>query len=136
MIDMFWSIKQVAGYLGVSKKSLMRWDEEGYFSSRETVTGARVYYKPDVEMAKKWLDLREKHRGHLNKLPEIQKNLDKVLVAHPLIPGEEIKHFWRLEDVKAPFEAMRKWEEEERKIMAEYSEFDNWKYRKIDRHVQ
>ena len=135
MTDMqrtFLSIKQTADYLGVSKKSLMRWDKEGYFSSRETVTRARVYYIEDVKMAKKWLDLREKHRKHLAKLPEIQKALDKVLIAHPLIPGEPMK-FWRLEEVKVPFEAMEKWEEEEQEIMKKYSLFRNWKYGKIER---
>lgn len=110
----------------------MRWDKEGFFASRETVTRARVYYKEDVEMAKRWLDLREKHRNHLSKLPDIQKLLDKVLVTHPLIPGEPMK-FWKIEDVKEPFEAMKKWEEEERKIMQEYSQFNNWKYRQIER---
>lgn len=133
--SIYMSIKQVADYLGVSKKTLMRWDKENYFSSREAVTNARVYLRKDVEMAKKWLDLREKHRKHLKKLREVQKNLDKFLVVHPLVPGEPIKHFWRLEELKSPFNAMRQWKEEEKEIMKEYYQFDNWKYRKIERDL-
>ena len=102
----FLSIKETADYLGVSKKSLMRWDKDGLFASRETISKSRVYYWKDVEMAKGWLDLRQEHRNHLRKLPRIQRALDKVLVAHPLNPGEPLK-FWRLEDVQKPYEEMK-----------------------------
>jgi len=132
----FLSIKQTANRLNVSKKTLMRWDTEGYFSSRETVTGARVYYIQDVEAAKAWLDLREKHRKHLRELLPIRKALDKFLVTQPLIPGEPDKHFWNYEEMKGPYEAMRRWEETEREIMKEYSKFDNFKYRKIERTIK
>lgn len=128
------STQEAADFLKVSKKTLMRWDSEGHFpTERESVTSARIYHLKDIEMAKKWLDLREKHRMHLKKLPNIQKELDRILVTNPLIPGEPDKHFWGIEEIKKPFEAMNKWEEEEKKIFEEYSQFNDWKYRKITR---
>ena len=132
----FMTTSQTAKYLGISKKTLMRWDEEDTFASREGIGNIRVYWREDVKKAKEWLDLREKHLKHIRKLKPIREAVNKTLVANPLIPGEPIKHFWRLENIANPFKRLRKWEEEERKIQKGYSKFNNFEYKKIERVVK
>jgi len=126
----FLTISETAKILGISSKSLMRWDEDGTFSAREFASNNRVYLSDDVEMVKKWIDLRKRHREHLKKLDPIRKELDKFLVATPLIPGEPINHFWKIEDLMGPYKAMRDWEKKEDEITQEYSKFNNFKYQK------
>lgn len=126
----FLTISEAAKILGISSKSLMRWDEDGVFSAREIASNNRVYFRDDVETVKSWIDLRKRHRLHLKKLGPIRKELDKFLVTTPLIPGKPIEHFWRLEDLKGPFNAMKEWEKVEEEITQEYSQFNNFKYRK------
>lgn len=130
------STKQVADFLGVSKKTLMRWDEKGIFpAEREEVSKSRIYYRPNVEKAKMWLDLRERHRKHLRKLPDIRKRLDEVLRMHPVIPGQPVKP-WGSRDISVitkAIDAMEKWDREEREIVKGYDQFLNWRFRKIER---
>ena len=45
-------IKQAAKYLGVSIKTLQRWDSSGLFKARRTPTNHRYYLKEDLERFK------------------------------------------------------------------------------------
>jgi DNA-binding transcriptional MerR regulator len=129
-LNRFLTISEAAKILGISSRSLMRWDEEGIFSAREIASNNRVYFRDDVEMVKKWMDLRKKHRQHLKKLGPIRKELDKFLVITPLIPGKPIEHFWNIEDLRGPYNNMKEWEKIEDEITQEYSQFSGFKYHK------
>lgn len=72
------TISEVAKILGVSKKTLMRWDESGKFSpvSRESPLRVRVYSELDVRNLKILLDHEERYRENLKRLRRVQSALN------------------------------------------------------------
>jgi excisionase family DNA binding protein len=48
------SISQAAEFLGVSAKTLRRWDQRGSFPSLRTAGGQRRYHQSDLIALKKW----------------------------------------------------------------------------------
>ena len=114
------TIAQAAKQLKVNKKTLMRWDASGKFPAKRDSSGNRTYDETDISNHAQWFELRRKHRTHNRLLTAIRKEADKYLVTQPLGPMENPK-FHKLEDMKKAYDALHKWEAEDKKITEEYS---------------
>lgn len=85
---------QAAKILGVSKKTLLRWDEAGKFSpdSREKVSRGRVYKKEDVLNLKKLQEHEEKFQKNLKEIRRVQDELNPYSNANWVwLSNREIK---------------------------------------------
>lgn len=114
------NISEAAEILGVSKKTLIRFDEDGRFPAERDQNGYRIYSRNDIENHAFWFSLRRKHKEHNRKLKAIRLEVDKYIVTQPLGPFDKPK-FHKLEDMAKAFDALDEWEEEHRKILEEYS---------------
>lgn len=114
------TIAQAAKQLKVNKKTLMRWDASGKFPAKRDSSGNRTYDEKDISNHAQWFALRRKHRTHNRLLTAIRREADKYLVTQPLGPMENPK-FHKLEDMKKAYDALHKWEAEDKKITEEYS---------------
>lgn len=112
------TIKQVADELGVSTKTLRRWEEAGYFvPHRDPHTDIRLYHPVKVQYWKKYLSLNRRYNEHLKKHRPIIKEINKHL-AKPLSGQEELP----LLDTEAFSEADKKlneWGKEHKKLLIE-----------------
>lgn len=91
IMSYLYTIKRAAEELGVSTKTLRRWEESGFFvPAREPNTAVRLYWPLEVKYWKEFLDLNRK----LNELPKkmhlVAKKLNESLVMKPLAPGERL----------------------------------------------
>lgn len=73
------TIAKAAEILGVSKKTLFRWDEEGKFSpkTREKVSKIRLYEEIDVKYLKLVLDNEKRFKEVVKEERALQIELDK-----------------------------------------------------------
>jgi len=114
------TISKAAKILGVSKKTLLRWDASGKFlAQREPNSGNRYYDEQDIKNHAAWFTLRKKHRAHNRKLTAIRKEADKFLAISPLNPFEK-PNFFDGKKMKAAYDSLNKWEDEDKEIMKEY----------------
>lgn len=113
------NINEASKILGVSKKTLIRFDEEGRFPAQRSTNGYRIYDKTDIENHALWFALRRKHKEHNRKLKTIKDEVDKYISTQPLGPFQK-KGFHKLEGMKAAFERLHQWEEEHKEILKEY----------------
>lgn len=125
------TIAQAAKQLKVNKKTLMRWDASGKFPAKRDSAGNRTYHEIDIENHAQWFALRRKHRVHNRKLTAIRKEADKYLATQPLGPMENPK-FHKYEDMKKAYDALHKWEKEDKKILEEYSKLPEGFKAKLD----
>lgn len=71
------TIGQAAKILGVSKKTLMRWDNSGRFSpTRETVSNIRVYEESVVRNLKVLLDHERRYSENIRELRKMMLGLN------------------------------------------------------------
>ena len=124
-------IAKAASLLGINKKTLIRWDAEGKFPATRDKSGARWYDEVEIANHAMWFKLRRKHRAHNRLLTAIRSECDKYLVTQPLGPMENPK-FHKLEDMKKAYDDLHKWEEENRKIIKEYSKLPEGFHAKLD----
>ena len=125
------TIGQAAKILGVSKKTLMRWDEPGLFpAQRESVSNVRIYDKEGVEKLAKWFDLREKHLNHLKKLKPVKDECQRFISTGPLDPHKPPKGY-NLPDMKKAFGKMKRWQRDLDKLQKQYIEFTEDYYKKL-----
>lgn len=113
------SITEAANILGVSKKTLIRFDESGRFPAERKSNGYRVYDKTDIENHAFWFDLRRRHKEHNRKLNKIREEVDKYVSTQPLGPFRK-SEFHKYSEMKGAFDALHKWEKEDREILKEY----------------
>lgn len=86
------TIQQVANELGVSTKTLRRWEEAGYLvPERDKNTKVRLYHPYLIEYWKKKLDLDRAIREHLKLLEELKKELDAAPIEQTYIPGKPLR---------------------------------------------
>ncbi len=112
---------EAAKILKVNKLTLIRWDKEGKFPPTvKESSGRRMYNKNFVESHAKWLDLRKRHRKHLNLLGPIRTEANKF-VGKQLTPGEPLVTYLDLAEMKKAYDAMDDWNKKEKKITSEYS---------------
>lgn len=104
-------IGEAARMLGVSKRTLMRWDKPGKLPvERDPITNVRLYNLQDIRV-----------RAHLRKLPSIRKRVDEFISTAPLDPFRPLKpkppkHF---EEMKKAFEELKAWEKKYHQLMEE-----------------
>jgi|SRR3989344_9051876 len=117
------SLQQAAKKLGISTRTLLRWDEDGTFpAEHEEVSKTRVYEEETVEVYARYLLVRKKHREHLNKLGPIQAKKSKFIVTKPLNPYEPTQGH-KYEEMKAAYEAIHEWEKTYKEIEEEENKF-------------
>lgn len=113
---------EAAKILGISKRTLYRWEGEGRIrSTREGILNTRVFDNDYVEMAKKILDLDKQEEEHLKKLPNIRKQIEEHNLEQEYIPGKPLKLLTE-EEVKAAmkaFDAEEEWVAEHKRLLAE-----------------
>lgn len=127
-----YKISQVSKILGVDKKTLMRWDNEGkYPAIREKHSNIRLYDEIDIQNHALWFDIRRKHKAHLRLLPALNEERNKFINTKPLQPGESPKSF-PLKEMKKAYDAIHKWEDEENEILKEYTRVPDGFKHKID----
>ena len=104
-------IGEAAKILGVSKRTLIRWDKAGKLvAGRNPKTNVRLFDLHDMKL-----------RAHLRKLPSIQARVQQYAATIPLNPLEPLKPrpSSKLEDMKRAFEDRREWEKEWWKLLRE-----------------
>lgn len=93
--------KEASQILGISKRTLFRWEKEGIIrSTREGILNVRVYDRDYIvqskeyfSMIKKILDLNKQIREHNAKLPEILIQCRKYQLEQVYFPAEPLKLF-------------------------------------------
>lgn len=126
-------ISQAAKLLRVSTRTMLRWDNDGKFPAdhKEKLSGIRFYDLDDINNHVFWFDLRRKHKQNLRKLDKVNADLEQFRVTQPLQAGKNPR-FHKYEDMKRAYDALRKWEEEHKKILEEYSKLPRAFKAKID----
>lgn len=110
------TIDKAAEFLGVSTKTLRRWEEAGFFvPEREPSTNTRLYHPIALEFWKNLLNTRRILEEHLKKLDSIKKELVKHLVMKPLQSGERLPML-NINEYKKADDAMEEWEKEYDKL--------------------
>ncbi len=126
------TVSQAAEVLGVDKKTLMRWDNEGkYPAIREKHSNIRLYDETNVRNHALWFKIRRRHKAHIRLLPPLNKERNRFIRTLPLQPGENPKMFPYVEMKKA-YDAINKWGEEEKEILKEYSKIPEGFRPKVD----
>lgn len=117
------SLQQAAKKLGISTRTLLRWDEDGTFpAAHEEVSKTRVYDEEIVEVYARYMAVRKTHREHLNKLGAIQASLSKFIVTKPLNPFEPTQ-VHKYEEMKKAYDAKHEWDKQYKKIEEEENKF-------------
>lgn len=114
--------KEASQILGISKRTLFRWEKEGRIKSvREGILNIRVYDRDYIAMVKKLLDLDKLIREHNAKLPEILVQIRKHQLEQIYNPGKPLKLF-SSSDLKAmgkAFDDEETWDAEHKRQMIE-----------------
>jgi DNA-binding transcriptional MerR regulator len=119
---------QTARELGVSVRTLRRWEEKGYFSPQKLEnTNIRLYHTYAVGYLKRILDLDRNLKKHLHLLDVVKKELDEHSLVQNYIPGKPLKLMTE-EDVakfSRAHEAMERWEKEFKRLLDELTQYPN-----------
>lgn len=117
---------EAAELLGITRRTLLRWEEQKILRSQRDEGGHRYYRKEHVLVARRvsdmWKAIRRRHRDHLRKLPAIQKEVQRFIVTTPLERTEDPVPF-DSEEMKRAFQAIEKWKKESRRIDQLYDDF-------------
>ncbi len=117
---------KAAELMGITRRTLIRWEEQGILESQRDKNGNRYYSRDHVLVARRvsdqWKKLRRLHREHLRKLPAIQKEIERFISTKPLERTRDPEPL-NFEETKAAFKAMRDWEQENKRIHKLYHEF-------------
>lgn len=120
------SIHQAAEALGVSTRTLARWEEKGYFlPERIPDTNIRLYHSYSVGYQKRILDLDRSINKHLKLLEGLKKRLDDHGILQEYIPGRPLKLLSE-EDMKQfsdAYDAMEIWEKEYKSLLDELMKY-------------
>lgn len=117
------TIKRAAQYMGVSKKTLMRWDKAGLFPvQREEVSNIRYYDKSVLEKVVKWFDLRRREKEHLKKLSVINQKRSKFIPITPLdgVSNPKVQNY---EEMKQAYREYNEWKRKYDDLQEEYAQF-------------
>lgn len=85
------TINQAAKILGVSTKTLRRWEDLKYFiPDRDPHANIRLYHPVALEYWKELLIKSKEISEHMRKLEPLRREVNKYLVMRPLAPGEKL----------------------------------------------
>lgn len=115
----YMTIQHVANELGVSTKTLRRWEEKGYFvPERQATTNIRIYHTWPVGYWKRMLELDRSIKQHLKRLDGLRKELDKHMTEQDYIPGKKLKIIDG-ESFNKAYEDISQWDEEFKRLLDE-----------------
>ena len=117
---------QAAKLLGVTRRTLLRWEERKWLKSQRDEQGNRIYRADHVRLAKnvwdQWVNIRRYHREHLRKLPAIQREVERFIVTTPLESTRDpIGSNYK--EMKEAFREMEEWQRMSHWIHDQYDEF-------------
>jgi DNA-binding transcriptional MerR regulator len=126
MTDLITS-SECAKELGLSRRTLMRWEEKGWLSAvTRDQQGNRLYRLHHVRWAarrhEEWENLRAFHRKHLQKLPAVQQRLGKLIHTQPLERTYDREPV-DLKELQEAIRLMEEWKTMSREIDKLYSDF-------------
>ncbi len=114
------TIQESATKLGVSTKTLRRWEKSGYFvTERDLNTNTRLYDPKIVDYWKKLLELDRSLKKHLELLEGLRKELSKHMLEQDYKPGKKLKLFEE-KDIKNCLKAsedIEKWEKKRKAVL-------------------
>lgn len=117
------TIKQAADELGVSTKTLRRWDKSGYLvPERKPKTKIRLYHPHLISYWKKLLELDRVLKKHLKLLDSLRKELDKYMLEQDYKPGEKLK-LLDVESFSKVRNTMEQWDEEFKRLLNEIASY-------------
>lgn len=125
---------EAAKILGISKRTLYRWEDEGKIQSiREGLLKIRVYDRDYIEIAKKVIDLGKEEKAHLKKLPDVKKQADEYGLLQEYVPGRPLKLSTNEEVAAAmkAFDAEEAWLEKHKRILFELFKYPKDLIRKL-----
>lgn len=114
--------KEASRILGISKRTLFRWEQERRIkSTREGILNIRVYDRQYITMVKKLLDLDKRIRKHNTKLPEILVQIRKHQLEQVYNPGRPLKLFSSsdLKSMGKAFDDEEAWDAEHKRQIIE-----------------
>jgi DNA-binding transcriptional MerR regulator len=120
------TIHQAARELGVSTKTLRRWEENKYFvPERDLNTNVRLYHPFIVGYWKKLLELDRSIKNHLKLLDGVKKELDKYMLEQDYIPGRPLKLLTEndFKNFSMAHDRMDKWEKDWKRMLREIMEY-------------
>lgn len=120
------TIKQAAIELGISTKTLRRWEKSGYLvPERQDVTGVRLYHPYLINYWKKLFDLRRAIINHLRSLDGIKKAIDKHTSDQNNTSGQPPKLLTvaDLDDFMKASESEEKWNRTYHRMLRELREY-------------
>lgn len=118
------TIKQASNMLGISTKTLRRWEESGYFvpDERTQHTNIRLYNPQRIEYWKKMLELDRSLRGHLKLLQGLRDALDIHNAEQNYIPGQKLK-FLDMDKFSKAYDEMEEWDKKYKTLLDELLKF-------------
>ncbi len=119
---------QASGELGVSVRTLRRWEEKGHFPpQRIEDTNIRLYDADAVEYLKRVLNLDRGIKKHLQLLDGLRKELDKHILEQDFVPGKPLKLMTEkdVKDFTKAYDAMEEWEKEYKRLLNELMQYPN-----------
>jgi len=120
------TIQKAANKLGVSTKTLRRWEESGYLiPERQEGTGFRLYHSILIDYWKKLFDLRRVITNHLRMLREIRNALDIHTTEQNYIPGKPLKMLSEkeLDEFMKACNAEEEWKRTYERLLRELREY-------------
>lgn len=120
------TMQQAAIELGISTKTLRRWEESGHFVPEQIPNSSiRLYDSHSVGYLKRLLALDRSIKRHLRLLDGLRKELDKHNLEQDYTPGKPLK-LMTDEDMKnfnEAYDAMEEWKKEYRKLLDEIMKY-------------
>ena len=113
---------------------MLRWPKEGKFNPTQVdpVSGTRLYEEDEINLYALWFRLRRRHKQHLRKLDEIQKDDYKYISTVPLDQRKQSLEPVSIEVLKKRSADRHEWEQEYEKIMRGYWEIPKGFEPKLD----
>lgn len=113
---------EAAKILGISKRTLYRWEKEGRIRSvREGILNVRIFDRNYIVMVKQIQDLDKRLNEIMTKLPQILEQSKRHQLEQVFNPGEKLKLLSssEVEASKKAYEKEVAWVAEHRRLVAE-----------------
>ncbi len=127
--------KEASQILGISKRTLFRWEEEGKIKSiREGILKVRLYDKAYIEETKQILDLNERERELVKKVHEAVEEEKKVLFVQDVDKvrsGAEKLHIMDIEEAGKAMDKVDATEKEWREVLDTLFKFPKPRLREL-----
>jgi DNA-binding transcriptional MerR regulator len=120
----YMTINQVANALGVSTKTLRRWEISKFLvpDERQEKTNIRLYHPIRIEYWKKMLDFDRTLKKHIRDLDTVRNELNKHMLEQDYKPGQPLILITPEQEQKfiKAHDDMDKWEVEYKRLMKEF----------------